>query len=112
MMNMKMSPKEAKELTNPTPADAPQYPYGLSISLDEEAMQKLGITALPKVGESMQLVARVEVCSTSQYSTQGGEQESNLSLQITDMELAPEQQKQDSASVLYGNSGGSSSGAA
>lgn len=87
MVNMKQSKEEAKEDMQPTAADAPEYPYGLTISIDEEAMAKLGITDLPKVGTKMQLSAVVVVCGTSQYSTQGGEDESNLSLQITDMEL-------------------------
>lgn len=87
MISMKMSANEAKEQTQPVPADAPEYPYGLSISLDEEAMAKLGITEMPKVGTKLQIRALTVVCGTSQYSTQGGEDESNLSLQITDMEL-------------------------
>lgn len=103
MINMKMSKEEAQEETAPTAADAPEYPYGLSISLDEESMAKLGITELPKVGTQMQITAMVTVCGTSQYSTQGGEDEKNLSLQITDMEIsgAP---RPATASVLYGSS--------
>ena len=100
MINMKMSKKEAQEEMQPTAADAPEYPYGLTISLDEESMAKLGITELPKVGATMTLTAQVSVCGTSQYSTQGGEDESNLSLQITDMELSAAA-RPDTASVLY-----------
>lgn len=99
MVNMKMSKKEAKEYTQPVAGDAPEYPYGLSISLDEDSMAKLGITSLPKVGTQMEIRALVTVCGTSQYSTQGGEDESNLSLQITDMELADAQKT--SAQRLY-----------
>ena len=103
MINMKMTAEEAKEEIQPTTADAPEYPYGLTISLDEDAMAKLGITALPKVGTRMELRALVTVCGTSQYDTQGGEPESNLSLQITDMELAPAATPVD-ATKLYSSS--------
>lgn len=103
MINMKMSKEEAQEEVAPTAADAPEYPYGLTICLDEESMAKLGLTELPKVGTPMQITALVTVCSTSQYSTQGGEDEKNLSLQITDMEIAGAP-RPDTASVLYGSS--------
>lgn len=108
MINMKTSKEEAQEQMQPTAADAPEYPYGLTICLDEESMAKLGITELPKVGTQMQITALVTVCSTSQYSTQGGEDESNLSLQITDMEISGTPRK-DTTAVLYGNSGGANS---
>lgn len=88
MINMKMSKEEAKEYTEPQPSDAPQYPYGLSIDLDDDSLEKLGITELPKVGAEMMITARVVVTSTSSYDTQGGEPEARVCLQITDMELA------------------------
>jgi hypothetical protein len=90
MVNMKLSPAEAKSMLGgccaPTEADAPKYPYGLSISLNDDTLKKLGITELPNVGAKMKLVAVVEVCSTSQYAEQDGV-DKNVSLQITDMEL-------------------------
>lgn len=88
MINMKMSPKEAKEYTEPSASEAPEYPYGLSIDLSDESLAKLGITDLPKVGAEMVINARVVVTSTSSYETQGGEPDKRVCLQITDMELA------------------------
>ena len=102
MVNMKMSAEEAKEQTEPTAADAPQYPWGLKLNLDDDALEKLGLTTMPAVGTKMQLAATVEVCSTSSYSDQKGEAESSVSLQITAMELGAAQQSSDAASMLYG----------
>lgn len=90
MISMKLTAAEAKAdtmLGDPSDDDLPKYPYGLSICLDDETLDKLGITDLPAVGTVMQLTALVEVCSISQYENQTGADKS-LSLQITDMELA------------------------
>lgn len=101
-VDMKMSAEEAKEQYEPSAVDAPEYPYGLRISLDDDALEKLGITQLPAVGSKMQLSATVEVCSTSAYSTQEGEAETSVSLQITAMELGAAQQSSNAATMLYG----------
>jgi hypothetical protein len=90
MISMKLTTAEAKSETmlgDPEESDLPEYPYGLSVCLDKDSLEKLGITELPSVGTVMQLTALVEVCSVSQYQNQSGT-DSNLSLQITDMELA------------------------
>lgn len=104
MVNMKMSTEVAKEWAEPTADDAPRYPYGLQLNLDDEALEKLGITQVPAVGTKMTLTAVVEVCSTSAYATQEGESEASVSLQITDMELSSGQQAGDAATLLYGRS--------
>lgn len=91
MISMKLTPAEAKSetmLCDPDDTDdLPRYPYGLTVCLDDETLEKLGITQLPAVGTVMQLTALAEVCSVSQYENQTGS-DNNLSLQITDMELA------------------------
>jgi hypothetical protein len=111
LVNMAMSAEEAKEYastcsTSNAP-DAPKYAYGLQISLDEEALAKLGLTQAPAVGTRLRIVAECEVCSTSAYQTQGKETEQNVSLQITDMEIGEAQsgegETQDIAAALYGD---------
>lgn len=89
LVSMKTTPKEAKEEAAEAIGAAstqPEYPYGLSISLDDEALQKLGITSPPALGAKMTLTAQVEVCSASSYKTQTDD-ETNVTLQITDMAL-------------------------
>lgn len=104
MIDMKMSPEEAKEQTEPSALTAPKYPYGLSICLDDESLKKLGLTALPVVGSKVSFNAVAEVCSTSQYQDQSGEAETSLSLQITGMEIiSGAQPSADAARALYGD---------
>lgn len=106
LVSMKLTPAEAKteDCCAPSdPADQPAYPGGLSIYLDDEALAKLGMTALPDVGAPLTLMARVEVCSKSQYENQKGT-DTSLSLQITDMALAPETQSPEQrATKFYAN---------
>jgi len=106
MIDMKQSAEEAQENSPEATSDAPMYPYGLRISLDDGALEKLGVTVLPKVGSKIQVTAMCEVCSTSEHSDQAGEKEANVSLQITAMELGSVQEEKTStsiASALYGS---------
>jgi hypothetical protein len=87
---MKLTAAEAKAETMLSEAsEEPQYPYGLTICLDDDILTKLGIDPanLPKVGEVFYIEAKAEVCSTSQYQNQDGA-DTSLSLQITDMSLS------------------------
>jgi len=80
--------------------DAPRYPYGLCLQLDDKTLEKLGISTLPQVGTELVLMARVKVTTTGQYETQEGS-DNNVSLQITDMALDGGQ-RPDPAKALYG----------
>ncbi|MBR8460772.1 hypothetical protein KDW07_26895 [Burkholderia dolosa] len=108
LVSMKLTAAEAKSesgIAQPAAADTdqPAYPYGLTICLDDEALAKLGLSPLPDVGTPMTLMARVEVCSKSQYQNQDGT-DTSLSLQITDMALAPETQSpEQGAAKFYAN---------
>lgn len=106
LVNMKLSAEEAQEQYGSSPvSDAPEYPYGLSITLDEEGLAKLGMPALPQVGQKMMITARVEVQSVRQYDTKGGEKEQSVTLQITDMEMGPDKPDTSPQSALYGSGG-------
>jgi len=113
LVSMKMSAEESKEY-NTMEMDAPQYPYGLSIDLDDDALEKLGITALPKVGGEMMITAKCVVKSVSSNQMQGGDAESRVCLQITDMDIGQTDnaQNNDRASKLYGNTNGGTDGQA
>lgn len=87
LIDMTLSAEEAKEQMGCDPGDAPKYPWGLEISLDDETLAKLGITVLPAPGTKLQITAICEVCATSQRKSQNGEDESSVSLQITAMEV-------------------------
>lgn len=100
MINMKTSKKEA-DLVASESMDSPEYPYGLRISLDNESLEKLGITKLPDVGEQMHLVAHVTVQSVSAYEHQGDTPSRSVELQITDMAMG---KPPSDARELYPNS--------
>ncbi|MDY7579361.1 hypothetical protein RGU70_13665 [Herbaspirillum sp. RTI4] len=105
MIDMKMSAEEAKEQTAPSESSESesQYPYGLRVSLDDDALEKLGLTSLPAVGSKISFNAVAEVCGTSSYAQDGGEAETSLSLQITGMEVTSSAQTTtDAANALYG----------
>lgn len=102
LVSMKMDKEEAKESTQPVESDAPKYPYGLELRLDDKALEKMGITKPPEVGASMTITAKVVVTSASSYQTQGGEAEASSCWQITDMEVAGN--KNTDAKTLYPNS--------
>lgn len=107
MTNMAMTPAEAKE-ESPSAAggdatELPKYPYGLELSLDDSAMEKLGIAELPDVGYVMKLTALVTVSSVSMNQAQDNDAENSMRLQITDMQLdAPAMDSAAMAAKLYG----------
>jgi hypothetical protein len=106
LVNMKLSPEQAKEMDCCAPASdgGPAYPWGLALYLDDETLAKLGISQLPDVGSRLTLTAIVEVTSNSQRQTQEGKTV-NMDLQITDMELSGTRAEPSAASVLYGGGG-------
>ncbi len=103
LVNMKQAPTSEKPTTAVTP-ERPAYPWGLSLTLEEDALEKLGLTDLPKVGAARRLVARVEVTSVSAREAQGEDgPHRSVGLQITDMALGPEETTDRPATedVLY-----------
>lgn len=108
LVNMQQTAEEAKESNaccEPVSPDAPRYPWGLELNLDEGTLAKLGITAPPAVGTTMMITAKVVVTSASQYQRQGGEKESSSCWQITDLECGSSAgaQQASAASALYGD---------
>lgn len=82
--------------------NAPKYPYGLSLHLDNETIKKLGI-AIPEGGAQLHIEAIAKVTSVSSHEEVDGDKRCNLQLQITDMTVTPEQgaAKSDMAKKLY-----------
>jgi hypothetical protein len=95
LVNMKMDAKTREKEPATIAADAPIYPWGLSLTLDEESLDKLGID-LPKVGKRLMVAARVDVTAVSSNKSESGERRS-VSLQITDLSVEPEKADQDDA---------------
>lgn len=105
LVSMKISAAEAKKMMEPSSlaeGDRPRYPWGLSITLDKDALDKLGIDdELPSVGESYVLIAEVDVVSVSSNQSEGGGNRS-VGLQITSMCLEDaDTDTSKAASTLY-----------
>lgn len=101
LINMELSAADAKKLTEPDPADAPKYPWGLELRLEDEQLKKLGITDLPKTGSKLQLVASVEVCGTHETDSQRGGERRSVELQVTAMALSADTSDTPAAEQLY-----------
>ena len=89
MKSMKVGKKEQSAVEKLYEPEQQDYPYGLTIELDDETLKKLGITELPEIRNKMLLAANIEVRSTSESKNDSGRDHKNVSLQITDMELGP-----------------------
>lgn len=87
LINMETTPAEAQEYTQPTIADAPKYPWGLCITLNDDSLEKLGVKSLPPIDTEVTIVAKACVARTSENQTQGGDSCSSMDLQITDMQI-------------------------
>jgi hypothetical protein len=101
MVSMKLSAKEAKAEVSPSAMKAPEYPWGLRLRLDEEALKKLGIKDLPAVESTGEIYAKCYVSSASSSDSEGGGQHRSLELQITDLSLTPDK-KTNAAKKIYG----------
>lgn len=67
--------------------DEPRYPYGLEISLDNDALDKLGIE-LPEAGEQFMILGVGPVTRVSQTDNKRGKDRS-LSIQLQKIEVGP-----------------------
>ncbi|EJI1363646.1 hypothetical protein NDL49_000120 [Escherichia coli] len=78
------------------------YPWGLCISLDNDTLNRLGITSLP-VGGMVMITAKALVKSTSERQDEN-EVCRRAELQITDMAMAPDSSEppKAAAQTLYG----------
>lgn len=103
LINMKMSKKEAGTMLccDAASESSPEYPYGLCINLNTEALERLGISTLPNVGTVMQIEARAVVQSVS--SRDDGNPSRSVELQITDLSVQG-QNDQSPAQRMYANS--------
>lgn len=106
MINMKLNKEEREPEKETALAERPDYPYGLSISLDGHCLEKLGIKEMPELGKAMTLHAKVEVTSISEHQNQNEKSNKSLSLQITDMALEGTEEKKDTEETLYGKNEG------
>lgn len=88
MKSMKMSKSEQEK---PMTVDAPsgdEYPWGLRLNLEQQSIKKLGMKELPEIGSEVMVHAKAKVVGARM-----SENEKSLELQITDMEMAGDDDK-------------------
>lgn len=105
LVSMKIDAKAREKMTEPASvaADRPLYPWGLSITLDNDALEKLGIDVSGlEVGGSKMLLANVEVTSLSSNESKDGGTNQSASLQITDCCLEELPKGKSATKALYG----------
>lgn len=84
LVSMKIDKAEReKKYSETVAADGPSYPYGLSMHLDEDVLEKLDLDSLPKVDSTVMIYAKATVTSVSSNSFPGGEKRRTVGLQIT-----------------------------
>lgn len=84
-VSMKRTAKQKKGSNEPVPMPPGEdYPWGLRLSLNKESLDKLGMSKLPRVGETFELEAKVQVVAVSENKSLGGDQSRSVDLQITD----------------------------
>jgi hypothetical protein len=86
--------------------DGPDYPWGLSINLDQDSLAKLGITTMPKLGDVLHIEGIAKVNSLSENSSEGSDDTRCVGLQIMILGTAEESEtKEATAGKLYDNAG-------
>lgn len=100
MIDLKLSKRERKDITEPS-MDAPEYPWGLNLTLDEEVLEKLGLDVGDfKVGEELPLVGVVKVTSISQHQSDGS---ASTSVGLTLVKVETGKSDDEKASTLFGD---------
>jgi len=88
----------------PGASDGPEFPWGLSLNLGKDELEKVGIAKLPEVGDEFTIIAIAKVTRVSQSaSDKQTEDTKSVEFQITDLacepgtEAAEEEEAEDDA---------------
>lgn len=88
LISMENTPQQAQEqYGTPSVADAPKYPWGLELCLNDDSLDKLGVKTLPAVGTEVTIIAKATVSGTRENATEGEGTRASMDLQITDMQI-------------------------
>ena len=89
LTDMRRSKKERKRLHEDAhTADEPAIPYGLSITLDDESLDKLGFKELPNVGDRMVVAAIGVVNRVSQHDSKRNKNR-DVSIDLEKLDVSP-----------------------
>ena len=112
LTDLARSPKEMKPSSIETESSRDKYGYGTCITLDSEALKKLGITELSEVGDEYHIVAVGKVTSVAQNASESNNS-TRMEIQLTHLDLTHEDDGEESAETstqekkeVYGGNGG------
>jgi len=92
MVSLARTPAEQHEMGLPSMAvqsSAPQYPYGCCICLDDELIEKLGLSGdMPAPGDYIEFTATAMVTSAHKDASTG---KCRVELQIIDMDVTEQE---------------------
>ena len=87
LVNMRRSKKERKQ-SHETAFEEPAIPFGLSITLDDESLDRLGFKDLPDVGDRMVVAAIGTVKSVSQHDSKRNKNR-DVSIELDKLDVSP-----------------------
>jgi len=93
MSNMKLSKRDKKRMFGAPIAvgsSGPDYPWGLSLTLDTAALKKLGVDELPAAGEECMIHATGKVTRVSESANEK-KTDRGVEVQITKLALISEE---------------------
>lgn len=94
MKSLALSKEEAKaqyDCCAPEGDDTgPKYPWGTSLCLGTEALEKLGLGLMP-VGTEVTIIAKGKITGTSSRERQDGEPTQDMDVQLTAIDLTAAQ---------------------
>jgi len=100
LVSMEMSDEERKEESGEVvPHNENKYPWGLTLNLNDEVIEKLGFSGLPKVGSKLYIEGECCVTGVSAREVAGSESEASVTLQIE--KLACEGEGDDPVGKIY-----------
>lgn len=100
-----LAAKEKEYGTGTAPADMPKYPYGLSMYLSDDVVEKIG-GAPGEVGDTVQVSGTVKIVGRSEREEAGGDVCKTLDLQFTSIEFGKATKgMKEIASAIYPEDG-------
>lgn len=94
MIDMKRSPMATKSSLGMVNPSHDTYGYGTVVTLDADALKKLGIKELPEVGDEYHIVAIGKVTSTAKSASENNES-TRVEIQLTHMDLTHEDEAKE-----------------
>lgn len=91
LVDMKRTKAEIKErdTIRCEPLGGEQYPYGTRITLENEAIDKIGLDSLPKVGSKVTVQAMGVITSVSSNESSTGRKDRRIEIQLQKLGVEP-----------------------